>query len=268
METDHVLRYYDSDPQREWNRLEVLHDRVEYALTIRALDEHLPKPPASILDLGGGPGRYSIELTRRGYAVTLADLSGANLDFARKRAAEANVTLAGIEQVDARDLSRFPDASFDVALLMGPLYHLLEERDRRSAVAEARRILRPSGRIFAVFITRYAPLRFWAKHNPSFVLDNREAFEEMIVTGRAPNAPGFTDLYRERPQYIEPFMESSGFRALGVIGCEGVLSQIRDRVNELDGNDWDYWIDINYRLARDPSTHGTAEHLLYVGERP
>jgi 2-polyprenyl-6-methoxyphenol hydroxylase-like FAD-dependent oxidoreductase len=63
-------------------------------------------------------------------------------------------------------------------------------------------------------------------------------------------------------------MESTGFRALGVIGCEGVLSQIRDRVNELDGDDWDYWIDINYRLARDASTHGIAEHLLYVGERP
>jgi SAM-dependent methyltransferase len=211
MDNDHVRRYYDSDPQREWDRLEVLHDRVEYALTIRTLDEHLPKPPASILDLGGGPGRYSIELARRGYAVTLADLSRPNLDFARERAAEANVTLAGVEQVDARDLSRFRDASFDVALLMGPLYHLLEERDRRSAVAEVRRVLRPSGRIFAVFITRYAPLRFWAKHNPSFVLDNREAFEEMIVTGRAPNAAGFTDLYMERPQESSRSWNQPGF---------------------------------------------------------
>jgi ubiquinone/menaquinone biosynthesis C-methylase UbiE len=57
-----IQRLYDSDPQREWQRLE--RHRTEYAVTLRALTEHLPPPPARILDCGGGPGRYAIELAR------------------------------------------------------------------------------------------------------------------------------------------------------------------------------------------------------------
>jgi 2-polyprenyl-3-methyl-5-hydroxy-6-metoxy-1,4-benzoquinol methylase len=93
-----VERYYDDSPQREWDRLEVLHDRIEYAVTLRALDEFLPRAPAAILDIGGGPGRYAIALGERGYTVTLADLSRANLDFARERAAEADVTLVSLHR--------------------------------------------------------------------------------------------------------------------------------------------------------------------------
>jgi hypothetical protein len=40
---------------------------------------------------------------------------------------------------------------------------------------------------------------------------------------------------------------------------------IREKVDALDGEQWERWIDLNYRLARDPSTHGCTEHLLYVG---
>ncbi len=237
-------------------------------MTLRTLDEFLPPTPAAILDVGGGPGRYTIALAQRGYAVTLADLSRGNVAFARERAAEASVTLAGTAHADARDLSRFADATFDAVLLMGPLYHLLDEPDRRAAVGEALRVLRPGGRLFAAFITRYAPLRFWGKYNPQFAFENREAFETMIAEGRGPNLAGFTDAYLERPEAVVPFMESAGVATIALIGCEGVVSMIRDRINELSGEAWEYWVDINYRLAKDPSTHGIAEHLLHVGSKP
>ncbi len=268
MQGGSVERYYDQSPQREWDRLEVLHDRIEYAVTLRALDEFLPRPPAAILDIGGGPGRYAIVLTERGYAVTLADLSRANLDFARERAAEANVTLAAIEHADARDLTRFSDSTFDAVLLMGPLYHLLDEGDRRRAVREALRVLRKGGTLFTAFITRYAPLRFWAKHDPTFVYEHRAAFEAMINEGLAPDLRGFTDTYLERPDGVAPLVEQAGAATVTIVGCEGVLSMIRDRVNELTDDAWEYWIDLNYRLGKDPSTHGIAEHLLHVGRKP
>jgi len=65
--------------------------------------------------------------------VTLFDLSKACLALAEEKALEAGVKLAGVEQGNAVDLSRFADASFDAVLLMGPLYHLLEEDDRRGS---------------------------------------------------------------------------------------------------------------------------------------
>ena len=73
----YIRDYYDSQCELEWKRLE--NHRTEFALTIRALDRYLPSPPARLLDCGGGPGRYAIELAKRGYKVTLFDLSAAQL---------------------------------------------------------------------------------------------------------------------------------------------------------------------------------------------
>jgi SAM-dependent methyltransferase len=49
------------------------------------LVEHLPKPPATVLDVGGGAGHQSFPLAQAGYEVTLLDPSSAMLDKARQR---------------------------------------------------------------------------------------------------------------------------------------------------------------------------------------
>lgn len=80
----YVAVHYDAHPEHEWERLQ--RHRTEFAVTLRALDTYLPPPPATILDIGGGPGRYAIELARLGYEVTLLDLSQANLALAKDKA--------------------------------------------------------------------------------------------------------------------------------------------------------------------------------------
>jgi ubiquinone/menaquinone biosynthesis C-methylase UbiE len=156
-----VEHYYDIKAAEEWERLE--EHRTEFAVTMRALNEYLPAPPASILDVGGGPGRYAIALAQQGYHVTLVDLSSGCLRFARAKAQEAVATLAGYIHANALDLGAIPGGSYDSVLLLGPMYHLQAAEERRQAVAEAARVLVPGGRIFAAFITRYAPIRFVAK---------------------------------------------------------------------------------------------------------
>jgi len=262
-----VERFYDQNPQYEWERLK--RHRTEFAVTMRALEDHLSKPPAKILDVGGGPGRYAIALSQRGYDVTLFDLSRACLDLAREKAKEAGVELAGYEHGDARDLARFDDESFDAVLLMGPLYHLLEEGDRRRAIREARRVLRPKGLIFVAFITRYAPIRWAAKHEPEWILEHRARVNELLTSGalRARPGGGFTDAHFNHPSEVRPLMEAEGFKTLDLIACEGIVSMIEEKVNELSGELWEAWVELNYRLGRDPSLHGAAEHLLYVGRK-
>jgi ubiquinone/menaquinone biosynthesis C-methylase UbiE len=266
-----VQHYYNEHAEHEWLRLK--NDRVEFAITMRALDEYLPPLPLRVLDIGGGPGRYAIELARRGYDVTLADFAATELAIARTRADEANVPLQIVE-CDARDLSQFADTSrsdgkgFDAVLMMGPLYHLLDAADRAKAIAEAMRVLVPGGRFFAAYITRTAVLRFWAKYDPARVANDRPRYEEHLRTGEVRDNFGFTDVYLAHPAEITPAMEAAGFATLDLIGCEGVISMIREKVNELQGDAWETWIDLNYALAKDPSNHGGAEHLLYVGESP
>src|SRR5690242_10000727 len=68
-----VERHYDEDAHVEWQRLE--RHRMEFAITMCTLAEYLPPAPQAVLDDGGGPGRYALALSSRGYQVTLLDLS-------------------------------------------------------------------------------------------------------------------------------------------------------------------------------------------------
>jgi len=260
-----VERYYDNDAHAEWARLD--RDRVEFAVTLRALAEYLPPPPARVLDIGGGPGRYSIELSRRGYDVTLADISAAELSLAEQKASEQGVRISALVKADARDLTVFEDGRFDAVLLMGPLYHLLEEADRRRAVAEAVRVARTGGIVMATNITRYAAIRWWAKHLPMQVVERADVYEAQVATGTTPNAVGFTDLYLMRPAELPALFDGTGVEHVVTVACEGVVSMIRDKLHELDPEPWEFWMDLNYRLGKDPDTHGLAEHLLYIARK-
>jgi SAM-dependent methyltransferase len=263
-----IEQFYDAAAEREWERLE--RHPIEFALTRRALADYLPPPPARVLDVGGGPGRYAIALAQRGYVVTLLDQSRACLALADRQSAAAEVTLAGSIHGDARDLGRFVDGEFDAVLLLGPLYHLLTPADRRRALAEARRVLRPDGVLVAAFLTRYALIRWAAKHQPGWLLEHRAAVERLLETGLAVGDRGvsFADLYLAYPTEVRPLLEAAGFRLLDLIACEGVVSLIDELLAALTGEAWEAWVDLNYRLGRDPAVHGGAEHLLGVASKP
>lgn len=261
-----IESHYDSSPEREWDRLGKKNP-IEFAITMLALNEYLPKSPARILDIGGGPGRYAIALTQRGHSVTLLDLSRGNLEFARAKANEAHVQLDDYIHGNALELAQFADESFDAVLLLGPLYHLLEVEERERAIKEARRVLKTGGCIFAAFITRAAHIRFIAKELPWLILTEQERF--VMATGMYKPAPdgGFIDAYFAHHREIKPLMERCALQTLGLVSCEGVISMIDEKVNALTGEAWEAWVALNYSWAKDPAIHGMAEHLLYVGRK-
>ena len=61
--------------------------RLEFESTMRLVERYFPKD-GSVADIGCGPGRYSIEMLKRGYRVTLVDLSEESLEIARRKMAE------------------------------------------------------------------------------------------------------------------------------------------------------------------------------------
>ena len=258
---------YDRDAQREWARAD--RHRTEFAITLRALGQHLPPPPARVLDCGGGPGRYAIAVAKQGYDVTLFDLSAGNLNLAREKAAGAGVSLT-FEQGTALDLSRFADGQFDAVLLMGPLYHLLSEEERLLALAEARRVLKPGGPLFAAFITRYAAHRDAAAGYPTEPVDQPGLYEEIERTGILPPRVGVGFVaYFAHPKEVEPFLRRAGLEVDEILGVEGLVSVIEDSaVNALTGPAWDWWLEANWRAAHDPTLFGAVEHLLVVAHDP
>ncbi len=141
-----ILAYYARG--REKARLETS-CRLEFLRTQEPLTRSLPRPHASILDVGGSAGIHAVPLIAAGYGVTLVDPVGLHVEQARA---------SGVERAwvgDARTL-QFPGNSFDVVLLLGPLYHLPQHDDRLTALQEAKRVLRSGAVLFAAAISRFA----------------------------------------------------------------------------------------------------------------
>jgi len=259
-----VEAYYEQNAQMEWDRLGSRY-RVEYEISLRALTEFLPPVPAALIDIGGGPGRYAIALAERGYRVMLVDLAQANLDLAKQKAAEVGVELEGFVHANALDLSAFPAAGFDSALLLGPLYHLHKLEERRTALEQTRRLLKPGALVFASVITRFASFRDAAIHAYTYVEEDPAYSEKLLTTGIHDNGKGFADAYFSLPDEVIPLCESAGFTTLQLMGCEGILAGHEEYINSLTGAAREFWLDINYRMSQEPSLLGASDHLLYIG---
>ena len=139
--------------------------RVEFITTSRAIENALFSG-AKILDIGAGAGEYSLYFARQGYDVTAVELSPANVAaFEKKIAKDSPVRLL---QGNALDLSAFGDASFDVVLLMGPLYHLADAADCDRAISEAKRVCKKGGVIFFAFISNDMVILTELSYRPQF----------------------------------------------------------------------------------------------------
>ena len=260
-----VENHYDKSADREWNRL--LKHRTEFAVTMRALVDYLPSPPVDILDIGAGPGRYALELAKIGYKLTLVDISRVSLDLAKQKAAEANVDFTAIIQSNATNISGLSDDSFDSVLLFGPLYHLIEKEERKAAVMEACRVLRPGKLLFAAFITRFAPFRHSASEEIDWVINNNDYAWKLLDNGKHVKGEQFPSAYFSHPDEIQPLMEECGFQTKVLMGCEGIVAGHENQVNQLKGDDWEKWVELNYNLGQEPSLFGASDHLLYVGQK-
>ncbi len=234
------------------------HGRLEFARTRELLERHLPPAPAQVLDVGGGTGVHARWLSESGYRTHVVDLVPAHVAQA---ASIAGVTAA---VGDARHLDQ-PDASVDVVLLLGPLYHLLERADRVAALTEVRRVIRPGGLVAAAAISRYAGLLDFAALG---LLDEHTEplLRDVIDTGRHDPRLGFTTAYLHTPEELAAEMRTAGLRAVDVFGVEGPTGPALDahglaRVDEL--------LPAAVRCARaverDPALIAASAHLLAVG---
>ena len=171
-------------------------------------------------------GTYTAPLARRGYRVQLVDPVRLHVEQARQAAAGDPAAAFTAVVGDARELSE-PGQSQDAVLLFGPLYHLTDAAQRRQALAEARRVLRPGGRLLAMAVCRFASLldglyEGWLD-DPQF----RPIVDQDLVDGqhRNPDPVGrpefFTTAYFHTPDGLMEEIERAGFSGTTVYGVEG-----------------------------------------------
>lgn len=254
-----VEHWYDNEYD-EWERLE--RHKIEFDITKRYLDEYIIGENLEIFDIGGGPGRYSIYLAEKGHKVSLLDLSKRNIEVAKKKSREKNITLEAYIHGNALELEQH-EQKYDVILLMGPLYHLIQEADRKAVVKEALRLLKPNGIIVVSFISNYAPIQDYLKgvYPIEFVDELLGYLKDGVNTGES----GFTTAYFTDYKEAKDLMNSFGLTELVFAGVENILGAKENEINMLEEREYRKWLEIGYQLSRDENLIGTSEHFLYIG---
>ncbi len=265
-----IPEQYDSDPLHEWDRLvKDPYHSIELAVTLHCIRKYFPDT-GTVLDAGGGPGRYSIELCRMGYDITLLDISSGCIAMAKEKLeSEPEHVRQRLRQFvvgDVRDLSKFQSESFDAILCLDPLTYVVDTDERARALQELVRVGK-GGAPIAVAVRGYlALLRTTLRIASDELLD--ESFESFVHTGNT-TIYG-TPCHFFRAGEIKSLAESSGLETLEMVGCEGLSAGLPEATNVIgtDSAKWQRWLKLVIETSGEPAVVEMAEHMLYLGRKP
>jgi len=242
--------------------------QLEALRTRELITRFAPRPPATILDVGGAAGVYALWLAAQGYTVHLLDPVRRLVGEARRQAEASSVRLASAEVGDARALP-YDDASADCVLLLGPMYHLVEAADRARAVSEAARVLKPRGLLFAACITRWASLLDGLARDYLGDIQFAAMVEEDLNTGQHRNPTGqveyFTTAYFHTPDQFAAELGHSDLRLRGLFGLEGPAGLVGDFDERwADPRKREDLVRAARKVESEPSLFGLSAHLVGI----
>ena len=245
-----VYRRYDEDSRLNKSQAA----RVEFFTTVRYIEKYLT-PGAKILDIGAGGGEYSLYFARKGYGVSALELADANIAAFRAKLREEDPI--DLVQGNALDLSRYESNSFDVVLLLGPLYHLHEEADKQRCIEEAKRVCKSDGKIFFAFIS-----------NDMVILTMQQCQEDYLLNG-AYNKESFRlddfPFVFHTPDHCRTLLEKAGIQICHEVASDGASELLQDLVNGLDEAAYQQYLRYHFYICEKPEFLGMSNHLLFVG---
>ena len=266
---DTVRARYAGKASQEWERLTTTPiRRIEYLVTSYWLQRYLPSS-GMILDAGSGPGRYAVDLARRGYRVVMFDLLREMLQLGRRKAAQAGVGPRSVTPTEG-DLASLPyeDDAFDAVISLGaPLSHITDTDARLCAIAEMARVVKPGQPVFLTVCTRlaaYRGLAFWMDLGLFDQVMTAEARKRGVFDG--------SQLwYTFQPGELEDLAQHAGLEVIERVGCEGLANHLpMDHLEQIerDPERWQVWREILLETCNEPTIIGISNHLLVVARKP
>ena len=244
----------------EEGRLLSRHGQVEYLTTVRYIEECLEGIAApSILEVGAGTGRYSVTLAKQGRQVTAVELIEHNLEILKSR-------LDGTEPItairgNALDLSRLSDNSFDLTMLLGPMYHLYTKEEKLRALSEAVRVTKPGGYLLVAYCMNEPTVIQYV-----FGLNHlNEVMELHMLTSEWRCISEPKDLFEMvRTEEIAELDAAVPVKRIKLVAADGATNYMRGTVDAMDDETFAKWMEYHFTICERQDLIGASHHTLDV----
>ncbi len=270
-----VRQHFDDYGHDEWERFENrLTGKIEYAIHRNFLLQHV-RAGDSVLDLGCGPGRYAIDMMRAGASVTLGDISTVQLDFARRKIAEAGLEATAYHELDILDLSRFAAESFDLVVCIGGSLSYVHE-NYATALEQMARLVKPGGRLVVAAMSLYGLLPVFAagdKANQLSTFDQHISRKKLAENSgyliTEPDSPViYMPLFLTTNRYLREHIEGLGFKTLATASANPLTAdgQKLERIST-DPIAEQTLIDLEVSLSTRPELADSGEWVIVAAEK-
>ena len=258
METLMALQQYYENYDED-SRLTSRHGSVEYLTTMRYIGKYL-QPGMRILEIGAATGRYSHALARQGYRVDAVELVQHNIEIFKANTQPGEKIT--VHQGNAKKLSMFSDDTFEITLLLGPMYHLFTVPEQLEALNEAIRVTKRGGIVFAAYCGNDATM---VQHCFGKGMLKEQRYLDLVdpVTFKASSDPAeLFQLYRKED--IDALMEDFPATRLHYVGTDMATNYMRQTIDEMDEDFFQLYLRYHFSICERSDLVGASHHILDI----
>jgi ubiquinone/menaquinone biosynthesis C-methylase UbiE len=236
--------------------------KLELITTTTYIDKYL-KNGAKILEVGAGTGAYSIHYARQGYEVDAIELSEDNLSLLKSKITpELNINAY---QGNAIDLSRYDDNTFDMTLVLGPLYHVFDKEERTKVIKEAIRVTKKDGIIMYAFILTDLTILDWGfKRNE--LISNFGNDKMVDENYKAINKPEYV-FYMSYLDEVEKELNLESITIQEYVATDGPARLIAEVVNNMDEETYNHYVNYHLSVCNRKGLIGYSGHILAIAKK-
>ena len=240
--------------------------KLEYLTAITYMDRYLPNS-CSILDVAAGTGAYALHYAGRVMRVTALDITPKYIEILKNKAAAQDLKVESFVN-DARDLSMFPDETFDCVFCMGPIYHLTEAEDRKKMMEESVRVLKKDGLFFLAYINKFFVFSNLALGSKQYLQEKwfQRIINDSVIRSEEKDC-FWTDAWFTTPSEIEAIAKENHLEKIKHIAQDGVGRLRADDVNAMRRENFEKWAEFHIRTCEEPSILGISNHGLFIGKK-
>lgn len=256
-ELKYLTEYYSN--YDEDGRLASKHGQVEFLTTMKYINKFLEKG-MRVLEVGAGTGRYSLALAEKGFQVDAIELIQHNIDILKGKIKE-NYNI-DVRQGNAIDLSCYKDETFDITLVLGPLYHLFNDEDKKQAISEAIRVTKKGGTIFVSYCMNDATIISWGFQKGNIL----QGIQNGIVDGNTykclSNPSLLFEMYRK--EEIDKLMKEYHVERLHFVATDLFTKHMQDIIDEMDKKMFEAYLKYHLSICERADLVGITNHSLDI----